>query len=119
MAAKMTRCLNNRALRFDFVATVVNIAENYEIMVIQFRGNYKRPRKVYTCKMCKVWKLEGRTVLMCLQVMGQIKLRIRDNSVIIIDRNVILKSNYESKNFKNRKYFFGLLFYYQVYVLNS
>jgi hypothetical protein len=103
IAAKLTQCLNNSALRFNFVVTVVNIAEIYEIIVIQFRDNYKRRWNVY--KMCKVWKSDGRTVLMCLQIMEQIKLRSRDNRIIIIDQNVILKSNCEGKNFKNRKFF--------------
>jgi hypothetical protein len=76
--------LNNKALRFDFVVTVVNIAESYGIMVIEFRVNYRRLRKI--CKMWKFWKLDGRTVLMCLQVMEQIKLRIRDNRIKITDQ---------------------------------
>ena len=56
---------------------------------------------------------------MCLQVTEQIKQRIRDNRIKTFDQNVILKSNYEGKKFKNHKYLFGLLYYYQVYMEDS
>jgi hypothetical protein len=63
--------------------------------------------------------LDGRTVLLIFQVMEQIKKRIQNNRILTTDQNIILKSNYESKKFKNSNFFFGLLYYYQVYMEDS